>query len=61
MWIENNCKTTVTNCGFMVVLIKIIKNNIKITTPLVKPQLLTVVLREIVKPQFQIVVLRIFM
>ena len=24
MRIENNCKTTVTNCGFMVILIKII-------------------------------------
>ena len=35
MWIENNCKTTVSNCGFMVILIKkYFKNNIKITTPL---------------------------
>ena len=35
MRIKNNCKIIVTNCGFMVVLIKkYFKNNIKITIPL---------------------------
>ena len=86
MWVKNNCKTIVTNCGFMIILIKkYFKNNIKITTSFkqvwnknnckttitkcgfmenckttvcncgfkdifLKPQLVMVVLREIVKP-----------
>ena len=45
MWNENNCKTTVTKLWFYGYFDKnYFKNNIKITTPLVKPQLLTVVL-----------------
>ena len=51
-------KTTITNCGFMVIMIKkYFKNNIKNTIPLKRgwsknnfgPQLLTVILRKIVK------------
>ena len=64
---QNIFKTAVTNCGFMVIMIKnILKNNIKIIIPLkqgrfkniMKPQLLT---RKIVKPHSVTVVLKIFL
>ena len=64
---QNIFKTAVTNCGFMVIMIKnILKNNIKIIIPLkqgqfkniMKPQLLT---RKIVKPHCVTVVLKIFL
>ena len=64
---QNIFKIAVTNCGFMVIMIKnILKNNIKIIIPLkqgrfkniMKPQLLT---RKIVKPHSVIVVLKIFL
>ena len=52
MRIENDCKTTVTNCGLKTVVLR----------EIVKPQFVTVVLRKLLlKPQLVTVVLRKFL